>query len=88
MAKPGRKKGTLHSLEVRDRIRTTQIINRLQHFVLGTKNGKDLCIMNSEQVRGAVALLRKVLPDLQSVDATVRGDPNAPLNITTTDGRL
>lgn len=88
MAKAGRKLGSIHSLQVRDRIRTTLIVNRLNNFVLGKKSGKDPCWFEPHQVTAALGLLKKVLPDLQSVDATVRGDPNAPLMVSTTDGKL
>lgn len=84
----GRPKGSLHSTEVRQRIKTSQIINRLNHFVMGTKNGRDTCVMEPHQVTAALGLLKKTLPDLQNVDMTLRGDAAAPIMISLTDGKL
>jgi hypothetical protein len=84
----GRPKGSLHSTEVRQRIRTTQIVNRLNHFILGTKNGRDTCLMEPHQVTAALGLLKKTLPDLQSVDLTLRGDAAAPIMISSVDSKL
>jgi hypothetical protein len=77
--KVGRPFGSLHSTEVRQRIKTAQILNRLNHFVLGTRNGKDTCLMEPHQVSAALGLLKKVLPDLQAVDATIKGDGGGPV---------
>lgn len=82
------RKNRLHSLEVRDRISTTMLVTRLNCFALGKRRGKDPCLFTPQQLRAAEILLDRVLPRLQTVDATVRGDPNAPLHITTTDGKL
>ena len=84
------RKNLLHSMEVRQRIKTTQILNRLNHFVLGTKNGKDLCHMEPHQVTAALGLLKKVLPDLQvvDIDMTHGGDPHRPILISSTDVKL
>lgn len=82
------RKNLMHSALVRDRIRTTQIVNRLTHFVLGTKNGKDSCLMEPHQVSAALGLLKKVLPDLQAVDTTLHGDAAHPIVLSQTDGKL
>lgn len=47
-------------------IATSQIINRLNKFVLGEKDVE----MTPHQITAAVALLKKTLPDLQSIEST------------------
>jgi hypothetical protein len=54
----------LHDDETRARIRAAAIIKRLQDFVLGDNPSG----MSRNQVAAAIALLKKVLPDLGSVD--------------------
>jgi hypothetical protein len=67
---------------VRLKIKATLIAKRLQDHVLkGTE-------MTKSQVTAAGILLKKTIPDLQSVDTTLHGDPTAPLIITQTDGNL
>lgn len=56
--------------DVRAKIRATQILGRLQNFVLGVpepSTGKPIA-MSSSQVSAAIALLKKTLPDLQTVE--------------------
>lgn len=71
MAKaPGRKPGYRHPEDVRDKIKATQIINRLmKHVVAKTP------LMDASQVNAAKTLLNKVLPDLQSVHLGTKIDP-------------
>lgn len=68
--------------KVRDRIRTRLLAKRLEDHVLGKQE------MTKTQVTAATALLKKTLPDLQSIDTTIHGDPAAPLVISSTDGKL
>jgi hypothetical protein len=68
--------------KVRDRIQVSMLITRLTNHALGRNK------MTSTQMRAIEVLLKKALPDLVAVDTTVRGDPNAPLIISTTDGKL
>lgn len=84
------RKNLLHSMEVRQRIKTTQILNRLNNFVLGKKSGRDTCIMEPHQVTAALGLLKKVLPDLQvvDIDMTHGGDPTRPIMISNADAKL
>ena len=56
-----------HADAIRNRIRGTLIAERLQRFALG-ESGVD---MSREQVAAAIALLRKVCPDLTAVEARV-----------------
>lgn len=56
--------------EHRSRIRTSQLLNRLQNFLLGkndrrTKKPIDL---SPHQVAGILGLLKKAIPDLQSIE--------------------
>jgi hypothetical protein len=54
-----------HSDEVRSKIQTSQLINVLQDHVL---NGTDI---KKTQVSAAIALLRKTIPDLQSIEGSM-----------------
>ena len=53
-----------HDEETRLKIKTSQLINRLQNHALGE------CEMTSTQVRAAEIALKKVLPDLSQSDVT------------------
>lgn len=54
--------------EARTKIRTTQLINRLQNHALGTVE------LSSTQVRSVEILLKKTVPDLQSVEVKADAD--------------
>jgi hypothetical protein len=54
--------------EARAKIRTTQLINRLQDHGVGKVK------MSQSQVRAIEILLKKVIPDLSSVDQTIEGN--------------
>jgi hypothetical protein len=71
MAGRGRPRGVVLSQEHRGKIKSVAILNALQEHVLGTR------AMQQTQVTAAVALLRKVLPDLSQTSVT--GDPNNPI---------
>lgn len=60
----------VHSELVRDRIRTTQLLNRLQGFCLGNKDPrtKKPIMLEPHQVTAILGLLRKAIPDLQSIE--------------------
>lgn len=54
----------------RERIRTTQLVAKLQAFVLGEddpQTGKPV-VMSRERVSSSLGLLRKTLPDLAAVE--------------------
>ncbi len=59
-----------HDAKTRDKIRTSQLLNRLQMHVFEEKDGKSgkPVEMKSTQIKAAEILLRKVMPDLQSVE--------------------
>ena len=54
---------------VRQRIRATKLVQRLQDHVHG------LCEMSSTQVRAAEILLKKSIPDLSSIEHTGTAQP-------------
>jgi hypothetical protein len=56
-----------HQEDVRKKIQTSQLVNRLTDHVLGTVE------MTPTQVQAANILLKKALPDLQSVEHTGEG---------------
>jgi len=69
----------------RDRIRSTLLIDKLQNHIL---EGAEAYPMTKTQVSAAIALLKKTVPDLQSIEATHKGDAEHPIMITATDSRL
>ena len=54
-----------HSAMTRAKIQTTQIINRLQSFIMGEVE------MTGPQVSAALGILKKTLPDLSAVDMSM-----------------
>ena len=59
---PRRPLGKMHDEKTRQKIQTTQIVNRLTSHVLAEED-----IMSSSQVRAAEILLRKTLPDMTAI---------------------
>ena len=60
------RRGTSHegwAQSVRERIKTSMILNRLQDHTLGK------CDLSNTQVRAAEILLRKTMPDLSQVES-------------------
>lgn len=64
------RKNLAHSELVRARIRSSQLVNRLQGFVLGKKDSKTKrkIDLSPHQVAAALGLLRKTIPDIQSIE--------------------
>lgn len=62
-----------HDQRTREKIQTSQLINRL----MAHANGE--CDMAATQVRAAEILLKKVLPDLSS--AELSGPEGGPVNV-------
>ena len=62
-----------HDAKTREKIQTSQLINRLNKFVKGDVE------MSSQQVTAALGLLRKSLPDLSAVDQTTTHDVSDPM---------
>lgn len=59
-----------HDAKTREKIRTSQLINRLEKFVLN-EDGIDL---SPAQVSAALGLIKKTLPDLSQVDGSMKHD--------------
>lgn len=57
------RKNRTHTQLVRDRIKASAIINRLQDFALG----ENAVTMTSSQIKAAQILLDRVLPNLRAV---------------------
>jgi hypothetical protein len=72
-AKRGRTAGFTMSPEHRVKIQNSNILNVLIEHVQGTRE------MSSTQVTAGIALLKKVLPDLQTVEH--KGDPDSPIGL-------
>ena len=64
---------TKHTDEIRNKIRASQLVNRLENHVFGEIE------MNSTQVTAALGLLKKCVPDIQAI--THSGDENNPLTV-------
>lgn len=62
-----------HDAKTREKIRTSQLLNRLQAHVFNELDGKTKkpVEMKSTQIKAAEILLRKVMPDLQSVEGSM-----------------
>ena len=75
------KRNGMRHEEAREKIKTTQLINRLQNHIDAHPETKDLAkkLLSDSQVRATLGLLKKSLPDLQSVELT--GDPENPVNM-------
>lgn len=63
-----------HDARTREKIRTSQLINRLEKFILSEADGKNGPVeLSPAQVTAALGLIKKTLPDLQAttLDAKV-----------------
>ena len=69
----GRPIGKLHQDDVRRKIQTSQLINRLTDHALGTVE------LSNTQVRAIEILLKKSIPDLSSVEMS--GDKENPVRL-------
>lgn len=65
------RKNIVHDENTRMKIQASQLINRLTKHALGEVE------MTASQVRAIEILLKKTLPDLQSIELT--GDPENPI---------
>ena len=71
----GRPMGRLHQEDVRAKIQTSQLINRLTDHALGNNDVK----LETSQVRAIEVLLKKTLPDLSAVEMS--GEGGGPLQV-------
>lgn len=62
------RKNLQHPERVRQRMRTTKLMLRLQKFALGEKEQGADVNLSTAQVRAIEVLLRKTLPDLTAVE--------------------
>jgi hypothetical protein len=60
-----------HTDEIRNKIRASQLVNRLENHVFGEVE------MNSTQVTAALGLLKKCVPDIQAIQHS--GDEQNPI---------
>ena len=67
-----------HDQHTRDKIQTSQLVNRLNSFALDTSESVR---MSSDQVRAALGLLKKTIPDLAVTAHT--GPDGGPILIVT-----
>lgn len=58
------RKNTTHAQKTREKIQTSQLVNRLIQHALN----EDGDIMTNSQVNAACKLINKTLPDLKSID--------------------
>lgn len=66
--------GKLHQEDVRQKIKTSQLIEVLQNHGLNPDDE-----LSPSRIKAIELLLRKSLPDLSSV--TISGDPDAPIKM-------
>ena len=68
-----------HQQDIRLKIKTSQLVNRLQDFVLDGKDPKtgDRVEIDAARLKAIEILLRKSLPDLSAV--THKGDEESPI---------
>ncbi|UOF78843.1 hypothetical protein [Caudoviricetes sp.] len=66
-----------HQDEIRAKIKTTALINRVQDYAIGNLADEDV---SPNRLNAIKLLLSKSLPDLSSVQVT--GDPDQPLAFT------
>ena len=62
------RKRLTHNQKTRDKIQTSMIVQRLEKFV---KDDDEQSKMSAAQVRAALGLLKKTIPDLQSIDGSI-----------------
>lgn len=67
------RKHLAHDQKTREKIRTSQLINRLEKSAFGEIE------LTPQQIKSIEILLKKALPDLASIQ--IAGDPDAPLRI-------
>lgn len=76
MARIGVRRNLYHPEEVKEKIKTSQIINRLNSFVNGEIE------MSAPQVTAALGLLKKTVPDLSAVEHSGKIDTRTEKDLT------
>ena len=64
-----------HQEMIREKIRASQLVNRLEDHVLGDAD------MSNTQVQAALGLLKKCVPDLKQSDVDIQGSVDCRLII-------
>lgn len=79
-----------HQSDVRLKIKTSQLINRLQDFALGGKDPKtgNPMEIDAGRLKAIEILLRKSLPDLASIDMTATVNGGLTITIAAKDADL
>lgn len=62
-----------HNAQTREKIQTSQLVNRLQDNAMGK------ITLDKEQIRSIEILLKKTLPDLSAIQHS--GDPDKPVKL-------
>lgn len=67
--------------EMREKIKSTLLINKLQNYALVNLTSKDFAkkSMTDGQVRATLGLLKKIIPDISTTQ--IQGDPENPLEM-------
>lgn len=75
-----------HSDQVRAKIKTSQLINRLSDYALSTAENEAKVELSTGQLKAIEILLRKSLPDLSAVQVTGGEEGDAPVRVQLIDG--
>ncbi len=67
------------SQRTREKIRTTQLLNRLMAHGLNDKGKKGYVALSATQLKAVEILLKKTVPDLSAVDMTSGGEALQPV---------
>lgn len=83
------KKRPIHPLraeEVREKIRATLLVKRLEEHALVSKLSEDFekCEMTDSQVRAALGLLAKIVPNVAEQKLEVSGPNGGPVRVIAT----
>lgn len=78
------RKQLFHPDVVKEKIKTSQLINRLQNHAFCTADDPDAAkkMMNADQVRAAFGLLAKTVPDLKATDENGSSATKIELKVT------
>lgn len=74
-----------HQDEVRTKIKTSALINRVQMYAMGELTDEDV---STNRLNAIKLLLSKSLPDLQSVEITGEGGGPMVIQLSNTDAKL
>lgn len=76
------RKNLQHSEDIRQKIRGSQLVNFIQDHIFNDRPA------SKTQMVGALGLLKKIVPDLQAVQATHSGPNGQPIQISSVDAEL